>query len=187
MVAPVKRVLIGSLVLLWLATTAWAVTIVTTSYGYLAFDGNELIVRSLNNDPPKVRLEAPEGSLHKGCLTGGTRRPDGRYEELGVICFKQDERFRSDPYNFTGELTISLRKYDPAVPDDRQFTDILLARHDGIVFHVPIRYSVQALPHLRSGDGRYETHQQGDANLVTYDVTQTPWKAVWASGVVIQH
>ena len=153
------------------------ITLATTDYGFLGFEGNELFVRSLNNDPPKVRLEAPAGSLHKGLVTFGTQRQDGRFEELVLFSGKQDERYRNDPYNFTGEITISLRKHDPALPDDQQFHEVALLRHDGITLYRPVLD--QATPSfLRSPGGRYETPLQPDGNLVVYDMSTG--KPIWS-------
>jgi hypothetical protein len=159
--------------------------IADSSYGELHFDGNELSVRSLIDDPPKVRLEAPPGSLSKGLVTWGTRRPDGRFEELALFQGKQDERVRDDPLNFTGEIDVFVRRHDPNSGDDRQFLRVLTIRHDGVQFHVPV--TVQAAPtsFLRSHDGRFELHMQGDGNLVVYDTAEPTWRAIWSSNSVV--
>lgn len=149
-----------------------------TPYGYLAFEGNELIVRSLNDDPPKVRLEAPEGSLSKGLVTWGTRRPDGRHEEIVLLQGKQDERYRSDPYNFTGEVDLFCRHFVPGTSDDSQFIRVASLRHDGITFHLPASIEL-----LRSNNGRFRLHMQGEGNLVIYD--DQVGQAIWASNTVV--
>lgn len=179
------RIAIGLvLVVVLLAVSVWAATLIQTEYGRLEFEGNELLVVSTNNDPPKVRLRAPARSGYKGCWTADTERRDGGYEEIALICFGQDERYRSDPYNFTGAINIQVRKYDPSIPDDQQFKKVIEIAHDGVRFNVPVFYGQKVVPYIRAGAGQYETHQQDDGNLVTYDVLRNPWQAVWASGFV---
>ena len=112
----------------------------TSPYGVLFFEGNEQIVRSLNDDPSKVRLEAPEGSLTKGCVTFGTRRQDGRFEELGLICGGQDERVRHDPYLLSGEIKVLIRHHQPWLNDDAQFVRVATLRADVLEVHVPMVY-----------------------------------------------
>ena len=149
--------------------------IARTAYGVLQFEGNELIVRSLNADPPKVRLEAPEGSLHKGLVTFGTRRQDGRFEEIVLLAGKQDERSRSNPYDFTGEVTISLRKFDPTKPDDQQFHEVALLRHDGISFRVPITLGRIALRSV--ANGQFVCAENGGSSpLIANRAAHGPWE-----------
>lgn len=150
--------------------------IADSSYGELYFEGNELIVRSLNDDPPKVRLEAPAGSLSKGLITWGTRRPDGRFEELALLQGKQDERHRDDPYDFTGEIDLFCRRFVPGTGDDGQFLRVATIRHDGVTFYVPAVSGEL----LRSNNGRYRLVMQGDGNLVVYDDGEEG-RPIWSS------
>lgn len=161
--------------------------IADSSNGELHFLSNELFVRSLIDDPPKVRLEAPPGSLSKGLVTWATRRPDGQFEELALLQGKQDERVREDPLNFTGEVDVFVRRHDPNTGDDVQFRRVMTLRHDGVHFHVPVNVGDAApTSFLRSSDGRFELHMQGDGNLVIYDTTTSPnWRPIWASNSVV--
>lgn len=101
-------------------------------YGYVVFEGNEIHIVSTVDDPPQVFLASLPGSLSKGGLTFGQIRPDGKIEGMVLIQGKQDERYRSDPNNLTGELTVHIRHWQPGVSDDQQFVKVLEVRHDGI-------------------------------------------------------
>ena len=100
-------------------------------YGYLLYGGNELTVVSTVSDPPKVRLAATAGGSLGG-VTFSRMRPDGVQEEMVIIQGKQDERVRSDPTNYSGELTIHIRHWQPGVGDDAQMVEVLKLRHDEV-------------------------------------------------------
>ena len=79
-------------------------------WGYVLFVGNEVIIRSTVNDPPKVRLEAARGSL--GGVSFNMIRPDGKAEEVVLLQGKQDERSRNCSNRapiYSGEMTIHIR------------------------------------------------------------------------------
>lgn len=79
-------------------------------WGYVQFVGNEVIIRSTVNDPPKVRLEAARGSL--GGVSFNMIRPDGKAEEVVLLQGKQDERSRNCSNRapiYSGEMTIHIR------------------------------------------------------------------------------
>ena len=151
--------------------------IAETSYGDLYFVGNELLVRSKNADPPKVRLQAPANSLSKGTISFDTRRPDGRYEEIAFIQGKQDERYRANQHDYTGQIDIHVRRYVPGTPDDPQFRKIVEASWDRWFFHVPMGMASVPAPspppvspfEIQSPDGRFFIAVQNDGNVVAYD------------------
>lgn len=111
-------------------------------YGYIELHGNEVVVGSTIDDPPKWRLETQMG-VHSGagCLTFGKRRPDGGREEMVLICAGKDERAGS--HELTGELVFSIRKYVPGTPDDGQFKKVLRLRYDSIGIHPGIVITTQ--------------------------------------------
>ena len=113
-------------------------------YGYIILGGNELHVVSTVDDPPQLFLATKAGSLSKGGITFGQARPDGMIDGLVLIQGKQDERYRADPNNLTGELTVHVRHWQPGVPDDAQFVKVLELRHDSVWIKVP------PPPHLTS-------------------------------------
>ena len=161
-------------------------------YGRVEHEGNELLVISDNSDPPKVRCRAPAASGVKGTYSFDTQRQDGRYEEIGWVMGKQDERSRDNPYDFTGQVDINVRRYVPGTPDDPQFIKVLECKWDGIHMRVPligVGASSGQPDRMTSGNGRFVTVQQDDGNFVTYDRTRgevgTPAAAVWASGAVL--
>ena len=163
-----------------------------SSYGRVEHEGNELLVISDNSDPPKVRCRAPAASGVKGTYSFDTQRPDGRYEEIGWVMGKQDERYRSDPYDYTGQIDLNVRRYIPGTQDDPQFKKIMEVRWDSVTYHVPIigAGAVAGQPdRMTSRNGRFVTVQQDDGNFVTYDTTRgevgTPAAAVYASGAVL--
>lgn len=153
------------------------VKLAETSIGDLHFVGNELIVRSKIADPSKVRLQAPPTSLVKGTISFDTLRSDGRAEEIAFILGKQDERYRANPSDYTGQIDFGVRRYIPGTPDDPQMRKIVEAMWDRWGFHVPTTgaVSVPAPPppispfELRSPDGRFIVVIQDDGNVVAYD------------------
>jgi len=100
-------------------------------WGYVEIDNNEVSVISTVADPPKLRMAASEGGS-MGALSFGRLRPDGRQEEMVLIQGKQDERYRNNPDNYTGEVTIHVRDHDPALTDDAQMRLVMELRHDTI-------------------------------------------------------
>jgi hypothetical protein len=101
-------------------------------YGYALFEGNEIHVVSTIDDPPQLFLASPAGSLSKGGITFGQVRPDGKIDGMVLIQGKQDERFRGDPNNLTGEITWHVRHWQPGVSDDAQFVKVMEIRHDSV-------------------------------------------------------
>lgn len=77
-----------------------------TSYGDLTFDSNELSISSKVDDPPKLRLAAPEG-ISSGAVSFN-RRINGQHRENVLFQGKQDERFRHDPLSPASEFTLHL-------------------------------------------------------------------------------
>lgn len=112
--------------------------IIETSWGYVVFETNELSVISTVADPPKVRLASPEG-LSIGAFSFN-RMVNGTQREMVLFQGKQDERTRhlppDDPRSWAGEFTIHVNN---GGGNDENMRRILEARHDGVVFDVPIR------------------------------------------------
>ncbi len=79
---------------------------IRTSYGFLQFGGNELIVGSLINDPPKVRLATPQGGI-LGAVSFNRIRPDGIQEEVVAIIGKESEE---DPGSYGGTFEVWVRR-----------------------------------------------------------------------------
>lgn len=116
--------------------------IIKTDFGYLVFEGNELLVVSTVPDPPKVRLASPSG-LSLGAVSFNRLRPDGRQEEMILIQGKQDERTRhlpvTDPRTYAAELTIHMNRGGEKKPGESDtMVRILEARYDGIRLDVPL-------------------------------------------------
>ena len=99
------------------------------AYGHLEYGGNELTVASTIDDPPKVRLAGISGG---GGFTISRIRPDGVQEEEVLLLGGQDERYRDQPWNYTGELNVFIRHWQSGVPDDAQFKKVIRFRHDRI-------------------------------------------------------
>ena len=120
------------------------VKIAETSWGYLAFDTNELLVVSTIEDPPKIRMASPartDGGLSLGAFSFNILRSDGRMIETVLFQGKRDERFRhlpvTNPKALASEFTIHMNN---GGDQDANMVRILEARHDGIRFDVPITY-----------------------------------------------
>ena len=99
-------------------------------WGHIEVDTNEVsIICTEQADPPALRLAvAAGGSLGK--LSFNRLRPDGRQEETVLLQGKIDERA---PASLSGELTLHIRRDDPALGDDQQMRLILTFRNDSIV------------------------------------------------------
>ena len=84
-------------------------------YGYIEYGGNEITIASTIDDPPKIRLATPKfgDSVSLGAVTFSRLRPDGEQEEMLIIQGTQDERYRNNPVDYSGELTIHIRKHNP--------------------------------------------------------------------------
>lgn len=111
-------------------------------YGFLGFEGNELLVGSTARnptDPPKVRLSSPAAvdGLSHGAITWNIAREGGGYTEIATLQGKRDERYRADPNNTACEVTLHLN--DGRGTEDANARPVLTFRHDGIILHVPVR------------------------------------------------
>lgn len=108
---------------------------ITLGGGEVRFEGlNEMSIVSTVEDPPKLRQAAPWPSLGLGCISFNRLGSDGkRQEEMILIQGKQDERYRGDKDNFTGEITIHIR--NGRVEDaDKAMIHVATLRHDGCWF-----------------------------------------------------
>jgi hypothetical protein len=77
-------------------------------------------------DPAEIVVATQRGgALAK--ITAGILREDGEIEEVVIIQIKRDERFRHDPMNWSGELTVHCR--DARRPGDGM-VHIATLRHD---------------------------------------------------------
>jgi len=82
--------------------------------GYVALDGNELIVGSKMVDPPKVRMTSPTDQFGGGggVLSANISRHagiavDGHQQiEIGFLRFEQSEAVRGQPGNPRGEYNV---------------------------------------------------------------------------------
>ena len=168
-------------------------------WGYADWGPNGFILVSIVPDPPEIRLGATHGG-GLGKLSWDYVRPDGVHEELGTWQGKLDERYRDAFYAsaaggrpdltlLAGEVTLHLRKPGPAENDDQRSTRIFELRHAGVVFDVPVRYSLAALPHLRAyglpkrialravANGRFVCADDGgDSPLIANRGAIGPWE-----------
>lgn len=145
-------------------------------YGSLSYANGEVENRSKVADPPAYRGGTTTGGgLVK--FSGDRIRADGALEECVLLQFKEDERF---PGSKAGEVTLHLRR--PNSDGDQAMALVMTLRHDGIAFHVPASVAASSAPpsFMRSLDGRYEIHIQGDGNFVVYDTRVSGWKALWS-------
>lgn len=104
------------------------------AYGYVILSGNEVRIGSTvpaPGDPPKLRLESIAGGSFGG-VTFAKVREDGVPEEMVLIQGKQDERVRDNPLDFSGELTVHVRHWQPGLSDDAQMVKVMEMRHDGV-------------------------------------------------------
>ncbi len=155
---------------------------INLEWGYIEYGPNELSIVSTVEDPPGLRLATLNGGS-LGKLSFNRMRPDGVQEEIVLLQGKEDERYRgASPPAQAGEVTLHLRR--PFADGDGAMVPIATLRYDGVTFHVPTTSGGAAVPEfLRSADGRFRCHMQGDGNLVVYD--EETGQAVWASGSVV--
>jgi hypothetical protein len=77
-------------------------------------------------DPAEIVIATQRGgSLAK--VSAGIVREDGEIEEIALFQIKRDERYRHDPMNWSGELTVHAR--DARLPGDG-LVHIATLRHD---------------------------------------------------------
>jgi hypothetical protein len=158
--------------------------------GYLGFDGNELVVGSKIDDPPKVRLTSPttEHGGGGGVLSANISRHagvvcDGHQQiEIGFIRFEQSEAVRGDPSNPRGEYNLLL---NVGGEDDSAMQRGLALEADRVTKMNPALgglFGNSGNPPSRfvSPNGRYWLQMQDDGNFVIYDVSNpTKPKAIF--------
>lgn len=106
-------------------------------WGFIELGNNEVHVVSTVEDPPAVYCASKAG-ISLGSMAFGRLRSDGRIETMVLLQGKQDERTRQDPHNYSGEVTLHIRHWQPGVGDDAQMVRVCEARHDGVRFDVPV-------------------------------------------------
>jgi len=99
-------------------------------FGRILFAGNEVTLESTIDDPPKWRLACAQG-LTLGGFSASRMRPDGVQDEMGVLLFKVDERYRGDPDTRACELVVLLHNGNHG-SNDRDYVEAVTFRHDGI-------------------------------------------------------
>lgn len=145
-----------------------------TPRGALAHGGNELTVDSTINDPPAVRLGAPQTQRSVGKISFDVLEPSR--DEVVLIQGKQTEDGGRG-----GEFYLGLKKPFAGTTDDAMVTALTATLQEGFRFHLPI-----SAPNLQQGDGtvvvgnwfiqspngRCRTYLRDDGNLVAYEVMQ---------------
>lgn len=146
--------------------------------GYVALDGNELIVGSKIVDPPKVRLTSPtdEHGGGGGVLSANISREagvvcDGHQQlEIGFIRFEQSEAVRGQPMNPRGEYNLLL---NVGGEDDAAMQRGMGLEADRVTRINPallgLFTSSDAPSRFVSPNGRYWLQVQDDGNVVVYD------------------
>ena len=129
-------------------------------------------------DPVKFRMGSWSEDIF-GWFSGdrleGDRTQPTRREKLGLKLVK-------DPGD-RNVFSVSLQR--PNTTDDANMVRVVEMYHNEIKFLVPTNLGASNTPSfLRSQNGAFEVHQQGDGNLVLYDVRTSPWIPLWASGTV---
>ncbi len=95
-------------------------------WGYLETRNNGVRLVSTKGDPAEVVIATQRGgALAK--ISAGIIREDGEIEEVALFQIKRDERFRHNPMNWCGELTVHAR--DSRLPGDG-LVHIATLRHD---------------------------------------------------------
>ena len=154
--------------------------------GYVALDGNELIVGSKMVDPPKVRMTSPTDQFGGGggVLSANISRHagiavDGHQQiEIGFLRFEQSEAVRGQPGNPRGEYNVLLNiggEDDAAMQRGLSFeADRLTQINPALAASMASAMGGTpggAASRLVSPNGQWWLQMQDDGNLVIYDAT----------------
>lgn len=136
--------------------------VIDLAWGNIKIQFNEIEVNSLVEDPPGVRLASSAGGS-LGKISGNRLRPDGVHDEVCMIQFKIDERYRpasagghGTHWENVGEVRIDVRRRsrtdDPN--DDKAMEPAVQYLHDGIIYHKPVTFLAGANLGPAGGGGR---------------------------------
>jgi len=154
-----------------------------TSNGQLRMQGNEIIIDAKDADASKFRV----GSRHVPGQSGG-----GGAFSFDVIDRAEEGSPRKEVIVLVGgfngqqgELGICVWNGQEPFGDATQIK-VMEIRGNEIEFKVPVK-GLSSMPsgssdRMISADGKWVTVQQGDGNLVQYQVLPSgAWKATWSS------
>lgn len=149
--------------------------------GFVGLDGNELIVGSKIDDPPKLRLTAPmtDHGGGGGVVSFSRSRRAGvvvdghEQDEMGFVRIEQSESVRGDPNNLRSEFNILLHTGDSGDDVHRGIaleTDCITKINPGLAADFGIGSGDGASSsRFESPNGRYWVQMQNDGNFVIYD------------------
>ena len=152
--------------------------------GYVALDGNELIVGSKIVDPPKVRVTSPTdergggGGVFSANISRRAGVPcDGHQQvEIGFLRFEQSEAVRGQPMNPRAEYNVLLNvggEDDAAMQRGLAFeADRITQINPALLSSLASRMGSttgDAPSRFVSPNGRWWLQMQDDGNFVIYD------------------
>lgn len=137
--------------------------IATMPFGtFDSFGDNELLLKSLKDDPSKFRFDAPGPGRWLGALSFNRNG-----KELGLVGMKLSEDGQRAEF-----VVFCYDAARPGTEDDKMGSPVLSVTPAA----VPAGESAFTSP-----NGRFRTQYQDDGNVVTYDVSVTPWKPIWST------
>lgn len=165
-----------------------------SAQGKLSFGGNELNCDSLpsNPDPSGVRVGSSIDHAH-GCGGGGKFSfdalpfgPDGPRHEMVMLHGEQDQAVRGNDGNPAGALSGHFNRGGESDADMVKGFEMTATR---LWFNPDWIACLRGQlgdsgggtgSNMRSPQGRMSMELQEDGNLVVYDTSVQPWKAVWS-------
>lgn len=179
--------------LAWLllgAPVVTAQTLAESDIGRLWWGGNELRVDSTIDDPSAVRGGAPTTQRGLVKLSGDVLVGADRRQEVVLVQFKQTGDGVPDGRR-GGEFYLGLAKPGFGTTDDAMHDALVVTYEGGFRFNLPI-YA----PNLGGGGGgdalvagNFIFYQQGDGNVVSYELVQNVLCARWSiwTGLIPKH
>jgi hypothetical protein len=151
------------------------VTLAESPIGRLRFEGNEEMVESTIEDPPKTRWAAASGGA-LGCLSANRLRPDGKHDEKVLLIFKDTPE--GGTYDFFG-----LKPGVSGGGSDADMVRLMTLSPKELELFVPLKGATAPAPgtdpRVWHEGNRYLTIYQNDGNIVTYDTHNSPNEATW--------
>ena len=118
--------------------SAQTTNLAETNLGRLLFKGNELLVQSFVDDPPAIRLGAPDTQRSLGKISFDIRLGGESLNEVVLIQGKQTENANNELEGRGGEFYLGLARRNGGTTDDAMVDALTATVDGGFQFRLPI-------------------------------------------------